>query len=243
MPAHSCTTLPQVPPLHSHPPPPHSQPPKSTTMPLNKPPELSNPLHTGKSQLLPPERRTGPLIWCAAVVCVVLTLLLILAGIVTLIVFFVIRPRSPSIDLTTASLNSIYLDSPTYLNGDVAFLANFSNPNHKIDVVFKSLGLELYFRDRLIAVQALRPFALRTGESRLEAVRMITSEVLLPAELAEELQKQVRENSVVYSVRGSFKVRARFGAGHYSYWIYNRCDVKITAPPNGVLVARRCRKD
>ncbi|KAG6473263.1 NDR1/HIN1-like protein 13 [Zingiber officinale] len=232
--AHSSTS--RAPPLYLTSPSSPFQPPKSATM-------FSGPSQPRKSQLLPPHRRTSPLIWCAAIICVVLTLLLILAGIVTLVVFLVIKPRSPSVDLTAASLNSIYLDSLAYLNGDVSFLVNFSNSNRRIDVAFQSLGLELYFRDRLIAVQALRPFAQRTGESRLEATRMITSNVLLPADLAAELQQQVRENSVVYNVRGRFKVRARLGAGQFSYWISTRCEVKLTAPPNGVLVARRCRKD
>ncbi|XP_074567849.1 uncharacterized protein LOC141824451 [Curcuma longa] len=191
--AHSSTTLPQAPPLYLTSPFPF-QPPKSGTM------------HPRKSQLLPPHRRTSPLIWCAAIVCV--------------------YNKSMSVsDCKRKEAGSVLKQ----------FIALF--------VAFQSLGLELYFRDRLIAVQALRPFAQRTGESRLEATHMITSKVLLPAELAAEIQQQVRENSVVFNVRGSFKVRARLGAGQFSYWIYTRCEVKLTSPPNGVLVARRCRKD
>ncbi|KAJ8459905.1 hypothetical protein OPV22_032831 [Ensete ventricosum] len=196
---------------------------------------------TRMQRLLQPHHKTSPFIWCGAVVCVVFSLLLILAGIITLIIFLVVKPRNPSLDLTAASLNTIYIDSSTYLNSDFTFLANFSNPNHKIDFRFEYLGVELYFRDRLVAVQAVQPFTQRTGESRLESVHMVSSEVPLPLGLAFELQQQVRSNSVVYSIRGTFKVKAILGPGHFSYWIYPRCDVELSAPPNGVLVAKRCR--
>ncbi|CAD5169125.1 unnamed protein product [Musa acuminata subsp. malaccensis] len=226
------------------------RPPKSATTTPMKPgsPALQAPplsefydSRTRMQRLLQPRHKTSPLIWCGAVVCVVFSLLLILAGVITLIIFLVVKPRNPSLDLTAASLNTIYIDSSTYLNSDFTFLANFSNPNHKIDFTFEYLGVELYFHDRIIAVQAVQPFAQRTGESRLESVHMVSSEVPLPPGLALQLQQQVRSNSVVYSIRGTFKVKASLGAGHFSYWIYPRCDVELSAPPNGVLVAKRCR--
>ncbi|EHA8592356.1 putative NDR1/HIN1-like protein 6 [Cocos nucifera] len=194
-----------------------------------------------KHGLLPPRHRTNPMIWCAAVLCVIFSLLLIFAGIVTLIVFLVIKPRNPLFDTTSATLNSVYLDSSAYLNSDLTFLANFSNPNHKMDVIFEYLSIELYFYDRLLSVQALQPFAQRRGESRLESVHVISSEVYLPPELIMELQDEVRRNRVVYNIRGTFRVKVSVGVGHFSYWLYGRCQIELTAPPSGVLVARGCR--
>ncbi|XP_019052732.1 PREDICTED: uncharacterized protein At1g08160 isoform X1 [Nelumbo nucifera] len=165
------------------------------------PPELTS-TKSRTATLLRPPRRTNPIIWCAAVLCLIFSLLLILAGIATLILFLVIKPRHPLFDTVGANLNSIYVDSPEYLNGDFAFLANFSNPNRKIDVRFEYLDIELYFFDRLIATQALQPFSQRRGETRLESVRMVSSEVYLPPNLAMELQKQVQNNRVVYNMPG-----------------------------------------
>ncbi|XP_008777695.2 NDR1/HIN1-like protein 6 [Phoenix dactylifera] len=218
-------------------PPYHFQLPDATTRQMK--PEFEAPPR--KNGLLRPRQRTNPMIWCAAVLCVIFSLLLIFAGIVTLIVFLVIKPRNPLFDTTSASLNSIYLDSPSYLNGDLTFLANFSNPNHKIDVMFEYSSIELYFYDRLLSAQALQPFAQRRGESRLESVHMISSEVYLPPELIMELQEQVRRNRIVYNIRGTFKVKVSVGVGHLSYWLYGRCQIELTAPPSGVLVARSCR--
>ncbi|KAJ6297681.1 hypothetical protein OIU76_018901 [Salix suchowensis] len=150
-------------------------------------------------------------------------------------------PYQPLFDIPNANLNSIYFDSPEYFNGDLTFLANFSNPNQKIYVRFEYVDIELYFSDRLIGTQALQPFTQRSRETRLESVHVISSLVYLPQNLAVELQKQVQSNKVHYNMRGTFKVRANLGLLHYSYWLHVRCEIEMTGPPTGVIVARSCK--
>lgn len=178
--------------------------------------------------------------WCAAIVCFAFSITLIVAGIAILIVFLAIKPKPPMFDTANASLNSVYVDSPAYFNGDMAFVVNISNPNQKIDMVFRSAVVELLFRDRPMAVQALPPFMQRRGQYQVLNVHMVASRVLLPPEVAVELVNQVRSNRVVYTIRGKFRVEARFWFGHYKYWMYTVCELELTAPPSGVLVARRC---
>ena len=157
---------------------------------------------------------------CGAILCLIFSLLLIFFGVATLIVFLNIKPRIPVFDIPAASLNLIYFDSPEYFNGDFTFLANFSNPNRKIDVRFEHVEIELYFSNSLVATQALMPFTERQGEARMVSVHMISSLVYLPPNLAIELQKQVQSNRVTYNIRGTFRVRANLGLIHYSYWLH-----------------------
>ena len=189
----------------------------------------------------PRPRRTNLVIWCGAILCLIFSLVLIVFGIATLIIYLVVKPRNPVFDIPNANLNSIYFDSPEYFNGDLTFLANFSNPNHELDVRFEHVDIELYFSDRLIGTQALQPFTQRSRETRLESVHIISSLVYLPQNLAVELQKQVQSNKVNYNIRGTFKVRANMGLLHYSYWLHGRCEIEMTGPPTGVIVARSCR--
>ncbi|KAL6859045.1 hypothetical protein ACP4OV_018047 [Aristida adscensionis] len=191
--------------------------------------------------ILQPRHRTTPAMWCAAIVCFAFSILLIVAGVVILIVYLVVKPRAPSFDAPNATLSNIYIGSPAYFNGDMTFVANISNPNQRIDMVFRSATVELFFRDRLMAVQALPPFLQRRGQFQVLNVHMVSSQVVLPPEVAVELVNQVRSNRVVYTIRGAFKVEARFWFGHYTYWMYAICELELTAPPSGVLVARRCR--
>jgi hypothetical protein len=189
----------------------------------------------------PRPRRTNPVIWCGAILCLIFSLVLIFFGIATLIIYLVIKPRNPVFDIPNANLSSIYFDSPEYFNGDLTFLADFSNPNQKIDVRFEYVDIELYFSDRLIGTQALQPFTQRSRETRLESVQIISSLVYLPQNLAFELQKQVQSNKVHYNMRVTFKVRSNLGLLHYSYWLHGRCEIEMTGPPTGVIVARSCK--
>lgn len=191
--------------------------------------------------LHPQPRRTNPVVWFGAILCLLFSLILIFFGIATLIIYLAIKPRSPVFDTPGANLNVIYFDSPEYFNGDLTFLVNFSNPNQKIDIRFEYVEIELYFFDRLIGTQALQPFTQRQKEKRLESVHIISSLVYLPHNLAIELQKQVQNNKVIYNIRGTFKVKATLGLFHYSYWLHGRCEIEMTAPPTGVLIARSCK--
>ncbi|KAJ6727655.1 LATE EMBRYOGENESIS ABUNDANT (LEA) HYDROXYPROLINE-RICH GLYCOPROTEIN FAMILY PROTEIN [Salix koriyanagi] len=154
----------------------------------------------------PRPRRTNLVIWCGAILCLIFSLVLIVFGIATLIIYLVVKPRNPVFDIPNANLNSIYFDSP-----------------------------------ELVGTQALQPFTQRSRETRLESVHIISSLVYLPQNLAVELQKQVQSNKVNYNIRGTFKVRANMGLLHYSYWLHGRCEIEMTGPPTGVIVARSCR--
>ncbi|PAN35980.1 hypothetical protein PAHAL_6G248500 [Panicum hallii] len=222
--------------------PPGLPPPPPPSKTVRQPEVLPQRLPAAPSKIiLQPRDRTSPAMWFAAIVCFVFSIILIVAGVVILIVFLAVKPRAPSFDTANASLNSVYIDSPAYFNGDMTLVANFSNPNQKIDVVFRSATVELFFRDRPMAVQVLPPFAQRRGQFQVVNLHMVSSRVLLPPEVAMELVNQVRSNRVVYTIRGAFKVEARFWFSHYSYWMNTICELELTAPPCGVLVARRCR--
>ncbi|XP_009798502.1 uncharacterized protein At1g08160-like [Nicotiana tabacum] len=212
---------------------------------LNQPltPEIPFESKTKPVQYIVPRqrKRTNPGVWLVAILCMIFCLLLICFGIVTLVIFLSIKPRNPLFDTSNASLSLIYLDSPQYMNGDFTFIANFTNPNRKLDVRFEHLDIELYFSDSLIATQVLQPFTQRRHETRLIPVHMISSLVYLPPISAFKLQKQVLSNRVVYNIRGTFKVRANIGLIHYSYWLHGRCQLEMTSPPAGALITHSCR--
>ncbi|KAI3688465.1 hypothetical protein L2E82_46061 [Cichorium intybus] len=191
--------------------------------------------------LLRRHRHTNPAIWCSAIICLIFSLLVIFFGIATLILFLVVKPRTPVLDTNRANLSVIYFDAPGNFNGDFTFIANFSNPNRKLDVKFEHAVMELLFQDNLIAIQSIRPFSQRPKETGVVAINFISSLVSLPPNNAMELRKQVLSNRVMYSVRGTFKVRASLGAIHFSYWLHGLCELQMSSPPSGSLMARTCK--
>lgn len=209
---------------------------------------LLNPNHKDSSKYRNPQllqqarpRQTNPIIWCFAFLCLLFSLLLIFLGIATLIIFLVVKPRNPLFDIPNARLSTIYFDAPEYLNGDFTVLANFTNPNRRIDIRYENADMELFFGDRLIATQAIQPFSQRKREVRLQPVHLISSLVFLPQNSGLVLRQQVQNNKVIYNIRGTFRVKASLGIIHYSYWLHSRCQLVMTSPPTGVLVARSCK--
>ena len=191
--------------------------------------------------ILQPRRRTTPAMWCAAIAGFAFSVLLILAGLVILIVYLSVKPRTPSFDIANAVLNTVYVGSPSsYFNGDMTLVANISNPNQKMGVVIQSGTVELFFRGRLVSVQALPPFAQPRGHFTVLNVHMLSSQVVLPPEVAADLLNQMRSNKILYTIRGTFKVRERFWSWHYTYRLTAICDLELTSPPSGVLLDRTC---
>ncbi|XP_054797493.1 uncharacterized protein At1g08160-like [Prosopis cineraria] len=188
----------------------------------------------------PRVRRTNPVVWFAAVLCLIFSVILIVFGIATLIIFLTVKPRNPIFDIPNASLKVVYFDSPQYLNGDFVLLANFTNPNRKIDVRFESGDIELFFADRVISSQAIQPFTQRRRQTRLQPIHFISSLVFLPEDLGIKLQRQVQSNRVNCNVRATFKVRAIVGFIHLSFRIHSTCQIEMTGPPTGVLITRIC---
>lgn len=188
----------------------------------------------------PRSSKTNPLIWCVAGLCFVFSLVLIFFGIATLIVFLSVKPRTPEFDIPHASLHTIYFDSPMYFNGDLSMMMNFTNPNKKIEVRFEHLKIELFFFNKLIAMQGVQPFSQRKGKTRLEPIRLVSSLVYLPVNHAVELSREVQNNKIEYQIRGTFKVRAHFGLIHYSYWLHGICHLQMTGPPTGILISHNC---
>ncbi|KAK7386026.1 hypothetical protein VNO78_32076 [Psophocarpus tetragonolobus] len=185
-------------------------------------------------------QRTKPIVWCAGVLCFIFSLVLIFFGIATLILYLAMKPRNPSFDIPNASLNVVYFDSAQYLNGEFTLLANFSNPNRRIGVRFESLNIELFYSGRLISSQTIKPFTQKPRETRLQSVNLISSLVFLPQDVGVKLQRQVENNRVNYNARGTFKVRFNMGLIHLSYSLYSTCQMQMTSPPTGILVARQC---
>ncbi|OMO81607.1 hypothetical protein COLO4_23490 [Corchorus olitorius] len=90
-------------------------------------------MHHHSALFLPRARRTKPITWFAAAFCIIFWLAIIIGGLIVLVVYLVFRPRSPRFDVTSVTFNAAYLDMGYLLNADVQVLANFTNPNKKIE--------------------------------------------------------------------------------------------------------------
>ncbi|XP_057765403.1 uncharacterized protein LOC130986135 [Salvia miltiorrhiza] len=200
-----------------------------------------NKVRSRERAILRKPRATSPMVWFAAILCMIFSLLIIFLGIAILVIFLAVQPRTPAFDTPAATLNAVFLNFPEYINGDITILANFSNPNRKLGVRFEYLKVELHFLEMAVATQVIQPFNQSPREARLIPVHMLSGLVHLPPNVAMEFQKQVQRNRVVYSIKGSFRVRINLGLIHYSYWLHGDCQLEMTSPPSSVLITHTCK--
>lgn len=194
----------------------------------------------------PPHHPNRPLnnslVWFMAAFCAILWVVIIVGGLIVLIVYLVYRPRLPRFDISAATLNAAYLDMGYLLNADVTMLANFSNPNRKVNVHFSYMYIDLYYGSTLIATQYVQPFYATRAQSKFAYIHMVTSQVGIPLVAARRLKKQIEADAVQFQVKGYFRARSTLGRLlKYSYLLHTHCNILMTGPPTGALIRSECK--
>ncbi|XP_031479832.1 uncharacterized protein LOC116250342 [Nymphaea colorata] len=173
---------------------------------LPPPPPPPLPPAPARLPLLPPPRRTNPIVWCIAVFCLILAVVIVISAVFTLVLFLAIRPRLPSIDIPSATLDSLYLDSPNLLNGDLTLVLNISNANHRIDIRFELLVVELYLGGTMVATQMIEPFRAYKEGWRAGSLHFLTSQVGLGSAEVALVGQMVQTERISTDVSHSEKV-------------------------------------
>lgn len=190
----------------------------------------------------PAPQQTRPITWLGAALCAIFWIVVFLGGLIVLIVYLVYRPRSPRFEVSSVTLNAAYIDAGSLLNADISVLANFTNPNKKLDLGFSRMIIDLYYGNTLIATQYIDSFLAPKAESRFANVHMLTSQVRLPLGDSAQLQDEINRNAIIFNVKAVFRVRSKLGSLlTYSYRLYGHCTIMVTAPPTGVLRVTRCK--
>ncbi|KAJ3678313.1 hypothetical protein LUZ60_002116 [Juncus effusus] len=192
---------------------------------------------------LPRKRKTHPTAWCLAAICTIFWVAIILGGLAVLIVYLVYKPKSPRFDIADATLNAGYLDMGTFLNADLTLLVNVVNPNHKLDMSFSYLQLDLYYQGIMIGTQIVDAFYQPRGQSSLRNVHIITSQVQMPLAVAQMWGNGTEPggNGVRFQLRGKFLTRWLFGRWlHFTTWVRRGCAILVGPPPNGEILTKQC---
>jgi hypothetical protein len=209
-----------------------------------KQPKIHHPFRTRSRKLailkVDGQQKTKPIVWFAAILCFIFSLVLIFFGIATVICYLALKPSNPSFDISNATLNVVYFESKQYLNGEFTLRTNFTNPNRRVHVKFESLFIELLYSNRIISTQSIMSFTQKPRQTRLQDVKFISSLVFLPQEVGVKLEREVQNNRLNYFAKGTFKVKVNMGIIHLSFWLHSMCQIEMTAPPAGSLVAKQC---
>ncbi|XVF13786.1 hypothetical protein REPUB_Repub08aG0237600 [Reevesia pubescens] len=157
------------------------------------------------------ERRTHPLVWCAAIICTILTLAVIIAGIVTFIGYLVIHPRVPYVSVINAHLDRIKIDYTGVLEIQVTIVIRAQNGNKKAHAGFTHSGYTLSLNGEDVAQLVAPGFEVSKNNSVDFNYVVQSLPVPLGPEEAEDVDMALKRDLITFDLKGSARVRWRVG--------------------------------
>ncbi|OWM65040.1 uncharacterized protein LOC116202635 [Punica granatum] len=186
-------------------------------------------------------RRTHPLIWCAAVICAILAIAVITAGIVVFVGYIIIHPRVPVISVLSASLDTFRYDEAGLLVTQITIDILAENANAKAHATFQDTSFFLIFGGMEIAQLVAPPFDVKKNGSQDIHYVVESSPIPLDPEKMELVNLFIRRNDVVFELKGKFRAQWRVGLlGSVKFWSHLNCWLHFH-PWNGTYTnPKRC---
>lgn len=157
----------------------------------------------------PPQRHTNPLVWCLAIICTIIAIAVIIAGIVVFVGYLIIGPKIPFISVTSAHLDQFLFDQAGLLSTRITIVIHAENDNRKAHASFSSVDCALSFQNLQIAY--LRSGAFDVGKNSSVDFNYIveSSSIPLGPEQMDMVTESIRTNKISFDLNGSSRTRWR----------------------------------
>ena len=190
-----------------------------------------------------PERRTHPLVWCAAIICTILTLAVIIAGIVTFIGYLVIHPRVPYVSVIYAHLDRIRIDYAGIMEIQVTVVIRAQNGNQKAHASFSHSRYILSLHGEDVAQLVAPPFEVSKNSSVDFNYVVQSLPIPLGPEEGEHVDAALKKDLITFDLKGSAKVRWRVGRRGPLGSVKSLCRLNCQLhfhPLNGTYIPSSC---
>lgn len=195
---------------------------------------------TKKRHLHDPRKPTNPLIWAAAIICAVISVVVIVVGIIVFVGYMAIHPRVPFISVTSAHLDNIQYDQAGLLEAQVTITLTAENDNAKAHSSFSDTGFILSFEGLQIAKLVAGPFDVRKNSSTHFNYVVQSSRIPLDPNRMEEVDMSLKRDQITFHLKGSSRARWRVGLlGSVKFVCGLNCQLRFR-PSNGTYIRSRC---
>ncbi|XP_073047030.1 NDR1/HIN1-like protein 12 [Primulina eburnea] len=182
---------------------------------------------------------TSPLIWGVAIICAILAVAVIIAGVTLFIGYLVIKPKVPQISVTSAQLDAIYFDQASLLTVQVTIVIESENRNAKASVSFYETRYGLSFRGQNIAYLAANTYGLGPNKTTVFNYVSQSTPIPLNPDEAESVNWSLNRKIINFELKGNTKTRWRVGLiGSVKFWLHLDCMLQL--PVNGTPIFPRC---
>ncbi|KAG6530200.1 uncharacterized protein LOC122043085 [Zingiber officinale] len=185
-------------------------------------------------------RQTHFVIWTLAVLCAILTIAVIVAGIAVFVVYMVYQPKMPYIRVAYAHLDELLYDQLGLLEIDITLNLEAVNDNNKAHTSFSALSFLLQFHDIDVAVLKSNSLEVPKNSSRPLNYHFHSSPIPLDQDAKEAMDKALRRGIVPFDLRGHAKTRWKVGIFvSVRFWTHISCRLHFFQT-NGSTVESGC---
>ncbi|KAK8480691.1 hypothetical protein V6N13_036130 [Hibiscus sabdariffa] len=152
------------------------------------------------------------LVWCGTIICTMITLAIIIAGIVAFVGYLVIHPRVPYVSVVYAHLDRIQIDHyESALEIQVTIVIRANNGNHMAHADFSDSIYTLSF-DRKDIAQLVAPYFEVSKNSSVDFNYVAQASAMpLGPEQAEDMEAGLQKDLITLNLEGGARVRWRVG--------------------------------
>ncbi|XP_030540254.1 uncharacterized protein LOC115748028 [Rhodamnia argentea] len=187
------------------------------------------------------EKHTHPLIWCAAIICAILSVAVIIAGIAVFVGYVIVHPRVPFISVVGGNLDVFQVDPAGVLVSQVTIDIKAENDNARAHASFQNLDLVLSFGGQDVAELRADPFDVRKNTSTIFHYVVQSSPIPLDPGQTDAVSESLRRNEVTFNLKGSARARWRVGfLGSLKYWCHLDCHLQFHPLNQTLTNAKRC---
>ncbi|KAG5229429.1 hypothetical protein OIU77_024108 [Salix suchowensis] len=188
-----------------------------------------------------PPPRTHFLWWLAAILCTILTVAIIIAGIVIFIGYMVIHPRVPVISVVDAYLPHFNYDEAGVLVMQVNILVRSKNDNRKAHARFSNFNLELFFDGNRIAVlSTATPYEVKKNSSVDFNYEYTSDSIPLNPSQMNHVDESLKKDQVSFELKGGVRAQWKVGVlGSIKLLCHLNCRLQFHSS-NGSYIPRRC---
>ncbi|KAF9624905.1 hypothetical protein IFM89_015527 [Coptis chinensis] len=174
-------------------------------------------------------KRTHPLVWITAIICTIISVAVIIAGLVIFIGYMIIRPTVPFISVAYANLDNLQYDRAGHMDAQMTLLIKAENDNGKAHATFSDLSFYLYFENIQIAKLTAGSFDVLKNTSVDLHYLVQSSSIPLEPYAMEEMDASLKHGVISFQLSGKVRTRWRVGAtiGSVKFWSHLSCQLNF----------------
>uniref|UniRef100_A0A7C8Z5T6 Late embryogenesis abundant protein LEA-2 subgroup domain-containing protein n=1 Tax=Opuntia streptacantha TaxID=393608 RepID=A0A7C8Z5T6_OPUST len=187
------------------------------------------------------DRRTHPLIWCVAIICTLIAIIVIISGVVIFVGYLFFRPRMPTLSITYAHLYPFKYDQAGILYTHLTIVFRAENNNVRAEASFSEFEFELSFHGVKIARLLNHPFDMDKNSTRPVTYSVESDYIPLDPNQMVMVQQSLAQNRAEFRLTGHSRTWWRVGPIRSpKFWINLDCVLQFRIDDGSTTDSSHC---